>query len=338
MLLTLPIENKTSNIEDMQTGFIQIPVIIAILIGVSVLGGAGYVAYKASNPPQDTQKQGGATLNTETDTLNANTSSLKDRSEENEEIERLKQEVQDLKKQAGTKKPETTGRAATVQVEAPVNLPLTLDSLRPTQGVTSEQIERLRWYCTLGEGKNACSKEGFLEAYYAHADLRTTIDNLTEYQKKSLAAQEVFIRPDGAPSLEQLRRLMWMCGYTEDLAKFCDTDGYLKDYFTSIPFRTLIDELIIRAQQELEEQQAQNELARQRYLQYLQYTSYVPPSIPPRIETYSLPAGGLEIDTPQFQINRRWEVQWTGGGRGFVTDTSGETTYFQCLADKCFSL
>ncbi|MDD5527555.1 MAG: hypothetical protein PHO56_01085 [Patescibacteria group bacterium] len=63
------------------------------------------------------------------------------------------------------------------------NTPITIDTLQTTADVSSEDISRLRWYCTIGEGKNVCNKESFFEAYYSNAGLRVVINDLAKKQQ-----------------------------------------------------------------------------------------------------------------------------------------------------------
>ncbi len=53
-----------------------------------------------------------------------------------------------------------------------------------------------------------------------------------------------------------------------------------------------------------------------------------------------LPLPSLTSPLPVSVPPLKWNVQWTGGGRGFIRDSSGQTTYFQCdnLLGRCFSL
>jgi len=149
-----------------------------------------------------------------------------------------------------------------------------------------------------------------------------------------------FTRPAEAPSSTQLRRLMAMCNLSDELATTCSNQTFISSYFTNITFRTVIDKLLITAEQKLADQKVQNELAQQRYLLYVQTINQ--PAIPPttRYETYSLPlySGGLKLESPQISAPIRWEIQWTGDGGGSITNTSGNITQFQCITGKCFSI
>lgn len=87
-------------------GFIQIPILIAIIVGVVVVGGAGYVGvkqyqnYQAEKPQQEAVDQVIQVTSTSTSTL------------EISEVEKLKQEVEQLKKQqTSTPKPQAVSMA-----------------------------------------------------------------------------------------------------------------------------------------------------------------------------------------------------------------------------------
>ena len=153
-----------------------------------------------------------------------------------------------------------------------------------------------------------------------------------------------FIRPAEAPSPANLTRLMTICSLSEDLTNLCTAHDFVIGYFTNIPFRTFMDELMKRAEKKLAEQQTQNELAQQRYLLYLQTINQPIISPTTRYEVYSLPVyfNRLKIETPQLISPIKWMIQWTGDGGGFIT-THGNTgpintTHFQCLTGRCFSL
>src|SRR3989344_4968526 len=51
-------------------------------------------------------------------------------------------------------------------------------------------------------------------------------------------------------------------------------------------------------------------------------------------------SSSLINEIPQPSPTNKWGVQWTGDGAGFITNSSGGTTYFQCdsLLARCFSL
>ena len=51
-------------------------------------------------------------------------------------------------------------------------------------------------------------------------------------------------------------------------------------------------------------------------------------------------SSSLINEMPQPSPTNKWGVQWTGDGAGFITNSSGGTTYFQCdnLLARCFSL
>lgn len=176
------------------------------------------------------------------------------------------------------------------------------------------------------------------------ADLMNQLDLLKAQLSQQQHAED-FTRPIEAPSPTNLRRLVAMCSLSEDLTNLCTADDFVTGYFTNIPFRTLMDILMKKAEQKLAEQKTQNELAQQRYLLYLQTINQ--PAIPPtsRHEVYSLPvySGGLkQLETPRLNSPIRWTIQWTGDGGGFIT-TNGSTdpintTHFQCITGKCFSL
>ena len=159
-------------------------------------------------------------------------------------------------------------------------------------------------------------------------------------QPSTTSNQQDFTRPAGAPSSAQLRRLMAMCSLSEKIATACNSPIFIKGYFTDIEFRTLIDDLAIKTAQTLAEQKAQNELAQQRYLLYLQTIKQPTIQPLPRSETYSLPlySGSLKLEPPQVNSPRKWEIQWTGGGAGFIKDySSGTQTNFLCDSNRCFN-
>src|SRR3989344_6695162 len=90
-----------------QKGFIQIPILIAIIVGVFVVGGAGYVGIKqyqknkVEKPQQETLAQNDQATSTT----------------ELSEVEKLKQEIDDLKKQTNSQKSsvqQTTQKLQTV--------------------------------------------------------------------------------------------------------------------------------------------------------------------------------------------------------------------------------
>jgi len=77
-----------------QKGFIQIPILIAIIFGVIVVSGAGYVGVKQYQKNKVEKQQQEATTQNEQATSTAELS----------EVEKLRQEVNDLKKQTGSQK------------------------------------------------------------------------------------------------------------------------------------------------------------------------------------------------------------------------------------------
>jgi hypothetical protein len=169
-----------------------------------------------------------------------------------------------------------------------------------------------------------------------------TINNQVQPEKQ-ITPNIDFTRPAEAPSIDQLKKLVAMCNLSEDLTKICNSETFITGYFTNITFRFLVDDLAKDSEEKLAKQQAESELARQRYLLYLQTISQ--PIIINNYnhyETYSLPvySGGLKIESPQLNSPLGWSVQWVGGGGGIITNSSGKTTNFQCdkLLGKCFSL
>ncbi|PIP73922.1 MAG: hypothetical protein COW88_00440 [Candidatus Lloydbacteria bacterium CG22_combo_CG10-13_8_21_14_all_47_15] len=101
----------------MQRGFIQIPFLIAILIGIVVLGGTGYVAYEVGQKsPQNASEPVAATT---TATNNSSATTTDDADDQLTEFELLKNEVENLKK-TGTPVPIKTALppAQPVQTQA----------------------------------------------------------------------------------------------------------------------------------------------------------------------------------------------------------------------------
>lgn len=81
---------------DSQKGFIQIPILIAIIVGVVVVGGAGYVAVKQY---QDQQTKSVAQQSENPIIQNEQATSTPTSTQEISEIEKLRQEVEQPKKQ-----------------------------------------------------------------------------------------------------------------------------------------------------------------------------------------------------------------------------------------------
>ena len=84
-----------------QKGFIQIPLLIAIIVGVVVFAGIGYVSYEAGKSKQSTSKDAA------TDVLLSTATTTKGdvtKPNENSEIEALRKEVDELKKQQSANK------------------------------------------------------------------------------------------------------------------------------------------------------------------------------------------------------------------------------------------
>jgi len=89
----------------------------------------------------------------------------------------------------------------------------------------------------------------------------------------------------------------------------------------------------------------QSELERELYSSYSQIINQPSMSPPTYYETYEqleLPeySSDITIKTPSAVSPIKWNVQWTGGGAGFIQNSSGRTTNFQCdsLLGRCFSL
>ncbi|HEY4479281.1 MAG TPA: DUF5667 domain-containing protein [Candidatus Paceibacterota bacterium] len=301
--------------------------------------GAIAKAIEASKRGQEEAMKQVTELKGEVEQLKNDIAELKqnDSDEQTAEIEKLKREVEELKKKPAATPPVVTPTPTTPQatpdkaflnqtpppIETWAELEARYFVSADQKGWTSQTITN-----ALGE-KRYYRKEG------------------NQWVRKNSEAEatqpyEDFTRPAVAPSPTQLRRLMAMCSLSDELAATCNTQTFISGYFTNITFRTLVDELLIRAEQKLAEQKVQNELAQQRYLLYLQTINQ--PAIAPttRYETYSLPvySGGLKLESPQLNTPIKWNVQWTGGGAGFIQDSSGNTTNFQCdsLLGRCFSL
>jgi len=80
----------------MQRGFIQIPILIMILIGIATIGGTGYVAYEVGKKSPQNASEPATATSTDIGNLNATTTS--NANDPMVEIELLKNEVENLKK------------------------------------------------------------------------------------------------------------------------------------------------------------------------------------------------------------------------------------------------
>lgn len=293
--------------------------------------GAILKAIEASKRGQEEALKRITELKGEIDQLKQEVAELKAKEEvQNREIEELKKKADPVisTQKSSVTPSDTNNNQSKSQIQ----------NSQPTIVETWEQIEARDFeYANARNWTSLTSTNSLGEKrYYRKED--------TQWIQKNSEAEAIqpyvdFTRPAEAPSTKQLRRLMAMCSLSDDLVTICNTPAFIDGYFTNMTFRTLVDDLLIKAEQKLAEQKAQNELAQQRYLLYLQTINQ--PAISPttRYETYSLPvySGGLKLESPKLNTPIKWNIQWTGGGGGFIESSSG-TTYFQCITGRCFSL
>jgi hypothetical protein len=150
-----------------------------------------------------------------------------------------------------------------------------------------------------------------------------------------------FQRPAEAPTPEDLKKLVWMCSFNEDLKTTCGTSAIIEGYFTNMNFRKLMNALIVSAQAKLAEQAKNDSAAQDRYIKYLAATTPINSSLLPRVETYETPVYKGSLSLPALEQPKkpiRWEVRWEGGGEGTITDYSSNTlTRFHCESGGCRS-
>lgn len=176
-----------------------------------------------------------------------------------------------------------------------------------------------------------------------------------------------YIAPVTPPTAEELAAFNKWCREVPDACKDPKTSSA---YETNLSFRKLTNGLISRYNQAQQAKMAQKrqlectmaptpedervlDPATQSYLRKLRCgtatsadeTNYELSKLNSKIsdieyrlknnQTFS---SSLINEIPKPSQTNKWGVQWTGDGAGFITNSSGGTTYFQCLSDKCFSL
>ena len=259
------------------------------------------------------------------------------------EIERLKKEVEELKKKDNQSKSQT------------------LD-FQPVVVETWEQQEVRDFAYADAKGWTSLISTNSLgeKRYYHKKGIQWVRDNsVVETSQPSVAP----------PTTEELSVFNKWCLEVPDACKDPKTRSA---YETNLSFRNLTNALISRYNQAQQAKIAQKQQleclmaltpedervldpATQDYLRKLRCgtatsadkTNYELSKISSKISDleYRLKnnqtvSPSLINEIPVQPPTNKWRVQWTSGGAGFITNSSGGTTYFQCdnLLDRCFSL
>ncbi len=159
----------------------------------------------------------------------------------------------------------------------------------------------------------------------------------------SISMQKDFTRPAAFPSPEEIRKLMVLCNLDPSIMeKLCRNDQLMNSFFMNIAdTRKLIVVVATDIEKKIADRKTQSDLDLQRYQLYRSVVSQPIIFPPTHVETYSMPTF-VPMYQPKPFVDpspAHWKVQWTGNGGGFISNSSGKSTHFQCDpgSNSCFS-
>ena len=120
----------------MQRGFIQIPILIAIILGIVTLGGTGYFAYEVGKTSENPSPKEPTTDSQATTTANATITASTEVEKKNTDnkdsvIDSLQKQVSDLTKKVSTSKIEEPKTPSTTETPKPIVTPTISASTNP---------------------------------------------------------------------------------------------------------------------------------------------------------------------------------------------------------------
>jgi len=293
--------------EDMQQkGFIQIPILIAIIVGVFVTGGASYVGVKQYRNHQAEQIQQEAAIETNQVTGD----------DELSEVEKLRQEVEELKKEVNppaldtsTPKQSTPAVSEPIQPETQQPEPTPNETQPYVPPPTSQQLQNIRRLCILDKNAPICTDENFMPGYISYPVFRTAVDPLINAAIVLLEAQH------SQQISDEIRILDCLAAPTpEDERMF---DPATQNYLRQLRCGTVTDA-----------DKTNYELSRiKSSVDELKY----------RLETKTSFTPVLFDTLDPTDWGTRWEIRWDGFGGGTIKDSTGGFYQFRCETNYCVS-
>src|SRR3989338_9447548 len=135
-LLNYTIKTLTISLNNMQRGFIQIPILIAIIIGIVAIGGTGYFAYEVGKTSQNLSTKEPTAESQATTTANVTTTTSTEVEKKNTDnkdsiIGSLQKQVSDLTKKVSTPKIEESKTPSATEIPKSIVIPTASVSTNP---------------------------------------------------------------------------------------------------------------------------------------------------------------------------------------------------------------
>jgi len=353
-----------------QKGFIQIPLLIAIIVSVVITSTAttGIILYK-----QGKLSPMFASVSELFDkSPNEGNLELGDIQETNQEedanqvagINKLKEEFEESKKETIPDSPINPVISSAPVVSIPEQKPIT--QIQPTIESWSE-LERKYFSEANQKGWTTLIITNALgEKKYYRKEGNQWIEKNSEVE-----IQKAYVP---SPTIAQLTRLRRLCLASPDIASVCAESKFMSGYYSNLTFRILIDELVDKYHAFLSDQEQQKVMAEIKTLDCLMApTPEDERVLSPATQNYlrQVRCGTVtDADRTNYELSRikssvdelkyrletktsfppvlldtveptdwgsRWEIRWDGYGGGTIKDSTGGFYQFRCETNYCVS-